>query len=223
MSDVFAKVITLGDAIVEKLSHHSVESTGVNDARFPWRDSIYHSHRFRRAHLNIVDARDTLKIWMMHFTIFPHANDPSPIFGLDIVAGANRISGAFHDFSKAGDSKHFMMQEFANRVKDLSWKKERELPDWAKQIFSPSMVAVGAMDKEQEIDQLIEVALGNLDYYLEKVGETQESLMDYHMAQNRYCYYQKQNPHNGSIMQKLGLSAADARKFVEEVMFPEIG
>lgn len=223
MSDVFSKSIALGDAIIERLSHIAVESTGYNDARFPWVDRIYSSHNFRRAHLNIVDARETLKIWMMHFTIFPHTNDNSPIFGLDIVAGANRISGAFHDFSKAGDSEHYMMKWFAENVKDLSWKKERELPDWAKQIFSPSMVAVGAMDNEAEIDQLISVALANLDYYLANVGETQESLMDYHMAQNRYCYYQKQNPHNGSIMKKLGLSDDEARLFVENVMFPEIG
>lgn len=222
MSDVFAKVITLGDAIVERLSHHSVESTGINDARFPWQDRIYYSHQFRRAHLNIVDARDTLKIWMMHFTIFPQTNDPSPIFGLDIVAGANRISGAFHDFSCAGDCNHYMMAEFAERVKDLSWKKPRDLPDWAQKIFSSSMVAVGAMDNPNEIDQLISVALSNLDYYLENVGEYQDEGNNYYMAQNKYCYWQKQNPHNGSIMQKLGLSEADARKFVEEVMFPEI-
>ena len=222
MSDVFAKVITLGDAIVERLSHHSVESTGINDARFPWQDRIYYSHQFRRAHLNIVDARDTLKIWMMHFTIFPQTNDPSPIFGLDIVAGANRISGAFHDFSCAGDCNHYMMAEFAERVKDLSWKKPRDLPDWAQKIFSSSMVAVGAMDNPEEIDQLISVALSNLDYYLENVGEYQDDSNNYYMAQNKYCYWQKQNPHNGSIMQKLGLSEADARKFVEEVMFPEI-
>ena len=222
MSDVFSKVIALSDAIVSKLSHIAVESSGMNDEKYPWVDRLYSSHNFRRAHLNIVDARETLKIWMMHFTIFPHTNDPSPIFGLDIVAGANRISGAFHDFSKAGDSEHFMMKEFANRTQNLAWKKERELPDWAKQIFSPSMVAVGAMDNEDEIDQLISLSLDNLDYYLRCIGETQESLMDYHMAQNRYCYYQKQNPHNGSIMQKLGLSPDESRKFVEEVMFPEI-
>lgn len=222
MSDVFAKVITLGDAIVERLSHHSVESAGINDARFPWKDRIYYSQQFRRAHLNIVDARDTLKIWMMHFTIFPHTNDPSPIFGLDIVAGSNRISGAFHDFSKAGDPEHFMMQKFADRVKDLSWKKERELPDWAQKIFSPSMVAAGAMDNPEEIDQLISVALSNLDYYLENVGESQNDDSNYYMAQNNYCYWQKQNPHNASIMKKLGLSEAEAQKFVAEVMFPEI-
>ena len=222
MSDVFSKVIELGDAIVERLSHHSVESAGLNDARFPWKDRIYYSHKFRRAHLNIVDARDTLKIWMMHFTIFPQTNDPSPIFGLDIVAGANRISGAFHDFSKAGDQDHYMMAEFANRVKNLSWKKERELPEWAQKIFSPSMVAVGAMDKPEEIDQLISVSLSNLDYYLENVGESQNEDNNFFMAQNNYCYWQKQNPHNASIMKKLGLSDEDAEKFVAEVMFPEI-
>ena len=222
MSDVFSKVIELGDAIVERLSHHSVESTGINDARFPWKDRIYHSHQFRRAHLNIVDARDTLKIWMMHFTIFPQTNDPSPIFGLDIVAGANRISGAFHDFSKAGDPNHFMMEEFARRVKDLTWKKERDLPDWAQHIFSDSMVAAGAMDNEAEINQLISVSLSNLDYYLEHVGETQNDDSNFYMAQNHYCYWQKQNPHNASIMKRLGLSEEDATKFVAEVMFPEL-
>lgn len=222
MSEVWTKVIACSDAIIERLAHTGVESTGIHDARFPWKDRVYDSHTYRRAHLNIVDARETNKLWMMHCTIFPHTNDPSPIFGFDIIAGPSRISGAFHDFSKAGDANHPMMQWFDQRVVDLNWKKERALPEWAQKIFSPAMVAIGAVDNPAEIDQLIEVALGNLDYYLEHVGETQQEDNDFHMAQNLYCYWQKQNPHNPRVMQSLGLSEADAKAFVEEIMFPEI-
>ena len=222
MTDVWNKVIACSDAIVEKLSHTGVESTDIHDVRFPWKDRVYDSHTYRRAHLNIVDCRDSHKLWMMHCTIFPHTNDPSPIFGLDIIAGPNKVSGAFHDFSKAGEPNHPMMQWFDRRVVDLNWKKERTLPDWAQQIFSPAMVAIGAVDSPAEIDQLVEVALANLDYYLANVGITQESGADFHMAQNRYCYYQKQNPHNPRVMQSLGLSEEDAKAFVQEIMFPEI-
>jgi hypothetical protein len=222
MNEVWSKVISCSDAIIERLSHTGVESTGINDARFPWKDRLYSSHIYRRAHLNIVDARDSHKLWMMHCTIFPHLHDSSPIFGLDIIAGPTRISGAFHDFSKTGNPNHSMMHWFDQRVVDLNWKKERELPDWAKQIFSPAMVAIGAVDNLDEIDQLIEVVLTNLDYYLENVGSTQDDLFGYTDEQNRYCYYQKQNPHNPRVMQSLGLSEEDAKSFVEEIMFPEI-
>ena len=40
--------------------------------------------------------------------------------------------------------------------------------------------------------------------------------------QNRYCYYQKQNPHNLRLMKSLGLSEEDSKIFVDEIMFPEI-
>ena len=222
MSNIWTKVISLSDAISEKLSHTGVESTGINSARFPWKDRIYYSNSYRRAHLNIVDARDSHKLWMMHCTIFPTINNPSPIFGLDIIAGPSRISGAFHDFSNAGHPNHFMMHWFDRRVIDLNWKKERALPDWAKQIFSPAMVAIGAIDNESEVDQLIEVVLANLDYYLENVGTTQDDLFGFTEFQNRYCYYQKQNPHNLRLMKSLGLSEEDSKIFVDEIMFPEI-
>lgn len=222
MSKVWNKVITCSDAIIERLSRDSVESTGMHDNRFPWKDNVYSSHKFRRAHVNVVDARESHKLLMLHSTVFPQTNDPSPIFGFDIIAGPSRISGAFHDFSSAGDKDHFMMRWFDQKVTDLKWKKERSLPDWAQAIFSPAMVAIGAVDNLEEIDQLTSVALENLDYYLENVGITQQDVASYEMAQNRYCYYQKQNPHNPRVLQSLGLSESDAKSFVKEIMFPEI-
>lgn len=222
MTSPFEKLEECAKQFQYRLAKTSTQESGINDARFPWKDYVYVSSKYRRAHINIVDAREDHKLLMMHCTIFPHTNDPSPIFGFDVIAGPSRISGAFHDFSAAGDANHFMLNWFDKRVTDLNWKKERKLPDWAQAIFSPAMIAAGAITEEAEMDQLINVALENLDYYLENVGKSYDPYDETTCLQNRYCYYQKKNPHNGATMQKLGLSEQEATEFVETIMFPEI-
>jgi hypothetical protein len=184
-------------------------------------DTVFTSLKYRRAHISIVDARETKKLWLLHATVFPHANDPSPIYGFDIVCGPNKVSGAFHDFSSAGEPNHHMMAWFADQTKMLEWNKKRELPEWAKNIFSSSMVAIGAVGSE-ELIEFVDLGLKTLDYYLENVGNTQESLADYHMAQNRYCRYQKQNPHTPRVLVSLGFTEQEAKDFVEQNLFPEI-
>lgn len=190
------------------------ESLGLYDLSFS-------SMRYRRAHLSIVDARETKNVWMLHVTVFPHTNDSAPIYGFDIVAGPNKVSGAFHDFSKAGDSDHYMMKWFANWTDGLDWNKRRELPEWAKHIFSDSMVAIGAVDAE-ELGYFTDLGLATLNYYLDRVGNTQESGFDYHMAQNRYCYYQKQNPHTPKVLVNLGFTESEAKEFITNNLFPEL-
>ena len=84
------------------------------------------------------------------------------------------------------------------------------------------MVAAGNVRIGEELDNLCELALRTLDYYLKNVGNTQQDLADYHMAQNRYCYYQKQNPHVIRSMVSMGISEPTIKKFVREVLFPEV-
>lgn len=192
------------------------------ESDYNWYNSIYTSNRYRRAHIEIVDHRESHKIFILHCTIFPHFNDPSPIWGFDAVCGPNKITGAFHDFSSAGDPGHFMMNWFAEETKDYGWRKPRELPMWAKQIFSPNMIAAGNVQEGQELEDLCSIALKSLEYYLKNVGITQESGADFHMAQNRYCYYQKQNPHVINSMVAMGIPEATMKTFVSEVLFPEV-
>ena len=189
---------------------------------YAWHNELWSSLRYRRAHIEIVDKRETHKIYILHCTIFPHFNDPSPIWGFDAVCGPNKITGAFCDFSSGGDSSHNMMKWFANYTQNLSWNKPRDLPEWAKSIFSPSMVAAGNVQEGLELDDLCQLALDSLDYYLKNVGNTQQDTADYHMAQNRYCRYQKQNPHVIRSMVSMGVEESTMKKFVEEVLFPEV-
>jgi hypothetical protein len=184
-------------------------------------DREYSSMRYRRAHISTIDARETKKLYLLHATVFPHTNDPSPIFGFDIVCGPTKVSGAFHDFSSGGDPTSPMYLWFKAKVAGLEWNKPRELPDWGKQIFSPAMVAIGAVG-EEELDDFIKLGLETLDFYLANVGIDQQSLADYHMAQNRYCHYQKQNPRTPASLQHLGFTEQEAQDYVQTKLFPEI-
>jgi hypothetical protein len=217
---VWNKVSTLAEQIESRFKQTGERVNG-HEEKYNWYNAIYSSDRYRRAHIEIVDNRETHKIYILHCTIFPHFNDPSPIWGFDAVCGPNKITGAFHDFSSSGDKNHFMMSWFKSQSDTINWKKERNLPEWAQLIFSPAMIAAGNISEESELDQLSNIGLHSLDFYLKNVGITQESGADYHMAQNRYCYYQKQNPHVINSMVAMGVDKQIMQNFVHEVLFPE--
>lgn len=220
-TDLFSKVIACAEAITERFSKTGTIDNSVIDNERGVKDLVYSSGRYRRAHISTIDARHTKKLYLLHVTIFPHPNDNGPIYGFDIVCGPTKVSGAFHDFSEAGDPTHKMLNWFKDATQGIEWNKPRELPDWAKAIFSESMVAIGAVGSD-ELDEFIELGLKTLDYYLDHVGLTQESGMEYHMAQNRYCYYQKKNPRTPTSLQHLGFSEAESKEYVQKMLFPEI-
>ncbi len=220
MSTIFNRLVELSESVHNKIKKGSVE---VDEGHsFDWPNYVYTSDKFRRAHLDIIDARSTKKLYMMHLCIFPHYNDPSPIFGLDLIAGPNKITGAFHDFSM--NNNHFISEWFQNRVKDLEWSKPRQLPDWAKNIFSPSMVAAGNIQSEEELETFMSLVDETMNYYLGNVGTTHVPI-SYHShikeQQNYYCQNQKQNPHTPRVMESLGLDIDTVKMFIQDCLFPE--
>ena len=187
-----------------------------------WINRVWTSDSYRSAHVDVVDARDSKGLWMMHCCIFPHTHNPAPIYGFDVVAGKNKITGCFHDYSKAGDPNHPMMEWFADEVAKLEWRKERALPEWATNIFSKSMVAAGNVQDEAELEQIVAMAKRTLAHYLESVAETNNTAVDTTEAQNYYAYNQKQNPHTPRVMASLGLDEDDIKVFIQDCLFPEI-
>lgn len=189
-----------------------------------WINEVYASPSYRRAHIDVVDARETKGLWMMHVCIFPHTSNDGPVFGFDVIAGKNKMTGAFHDFSPTVNDDHEMITHFAEVAQTLKWKRERELPDWAKAIFTDSMIAAGNVQDEAEINQLLKTISGTLDYYLNNIERFNGNADDFLCAnaQNRYAHYQKQNPHTPRTMKSLGLDESDVDVFVKECLFPEI-
>ena len=198
------------------------ESEMKNFERDWWNNLVWKSSIYRRAHLEIIDARNAKGMWILHCCIFPHTDNPAPIFGFDIIAGKNKITGCFHDFSPAGDSNHSLVIWFGKEVSNYNWKKPRELPDWGKRIFSEHMIAVGNVQKEQELYQIKNLVQKTLDHYLMNVGKTRNQTISTKDQQNYYAKNQKMNLHTPRFLVSLGLSEEKANTFVQQCLFPEI-
>lgn len=225
MSKVWDTLIEVQHLLEESFDRTGVEISEPGMDRFNqpgWVNRVWTSNSYRRAHIDVVDARETKGLWMMHCCIFPHTHNPAPIYGFDVVAGKNKITGCFHDYSKAGDANHPLMEWFAHEVSKLEWRKVRELPEWATNIFSPSMVAASNVQSDEELDQIIAMAKNTLTHYLNTVGETNNTALDTTDAQNYYAYNQKQNPHTPRVMASLGLDEEDVKVFIENCLFPDI-
>jgi hypothetical protein len=85
------------------------------------------------------------------------------------------------------------------------------------------MVAAGNVQKKEELAQIVELSFSSIDGYLADIeefnfaGGRDEILA----AQNRYAYYQKQNPHTPRTMTSLGLDEEEVKLFINECLFPE--
>jgi Ferredoxin-dependent bilin reductase len=218
MSLIFQSLEGCAWYLLETLKKNGTEV--VEDHGFSWANHFFASSKFRRAHLDIVDARDTKKLYMMHLCVFPHVTDDSPIYGFDIIAGPNKVTGAFHDFSPNSNRDHPMYHWFRDRVRDLEWSKKRALPEWATNIFSDSMVAAGNINTIDELNTVLYLAKSDLRYYLEHVGGSSDR--DTTASQDYYCENQRKNPHTPRVMQSLGIEPDDVQRFISECLFPPV-
>ncbi len=195
-----------------------------NQADGSWINRVWMNDDVRRAHIDVVDARDTKGLWMMHVCCFPALNNDGPIYGFDVIAGKNKMTGAFHDFSaSSGGEEHPLVQWYESAVADFVPEKKRELPEWATNIFTPSMIAASNV-KGEEAGVIINLAVDNLNTYFDSIGEyTGYGDKDLTIAsQNYYCHNQQQNPHTPRVMKSLGLNEADVDKFCTDMLFPKI-
>jgi phycocyanobilin:ferredoxin oxidoreductase len=227
MSEVWDTLIKIQDRLIERFdaTGTEVEEPGMDRFNQPgWINRVWSSEDYRRAHVDVVDARDSKGLWMMHCCVFPHLHNDGPIFGLDVIAGKNKITGYFHDYSPTILASHEMIEAFGDEVAKLEWRKPRELPEWAKAIFTEHMVAAGNVNSTEELEQLLDLSFTNIDDYLEHIGAFNHigDVTKGKEAQNRYAHFQKQNPHTPRTMTSLGLDEEDVRVFVQECLFPDI-
>lgn len=227
MSEVWDTLVQIQDRLIERFdaTGTEVDEPGMDRFNQPgWINRVWSSENYRRAHVDVVDARDTKGLWMMHCCVFPHLHNDGPIFGLDVIAGKNKITGYFHDYSPTTNAAHEMIEGFGGEVAKLEWRKPRELPEWAQAIFTEHMVAAGNVNSTEELEQLLDLSFASIDEYLEYIGSFNNVGNEEagKAAQNRYAHFQKQNPHTPRTMTSLGLDEEDVRVFVQECLFPDI-
>lgn len=225
--------------IFNKLKAHAAELESILAARaFPlpaeitseWYTRNFSSAWVRRANLDVIDVSESKKLYMMHLCVFPHTYDSAPIYGFDIVAGTNKITGAFLDFSPTGDPEHPMCKWFQELVEPTEWAKPRELPEWARNIFSNRMVAAGNINTDFELSVTLEISKKSLLYYLDNIKKYRPALKYEDMVaqhnftekQNYYCQQQKCNPHTPRVLKTLGFNDDQVHEYIHKELFPEI-
>lgn len=226
---IWERLVKCKDEIVDVLDATCAEyeEPGMwrfNNPKHGWVNRTWRNTDIRRAHVDVVDVRDTKKLWMMHVCLFPNKTNGGPIYGFDIIAGEKKVTGAFHDFSPLLKKEHELTKWFIENNKHYQPSKERELPDWAKRIFSGGMIAAGNVKEESELNTICDLAVSNLIAYVEKIGQynNDSEEKDVIEAQNYYCTNQQQNPHTARVMQSLGLPEGDIKAFCSDNLFPTI-
>jgi phycocyanobilin:ferredoxin oxidoreductase len=227
LSIIWNKLIECQHEIIKIFDDSATEYDEAGLAHFnsdTWVNRVWRNDHVRRAHIDVVDARESKGLWMMHVCVFPVTNNDGPIYGFDVIAGKNKMTGAFHDFSPSSDHDNPMIDGYKESVADFIPKKQRQLPEWATNIFTDKMLAAGNVSTEEEATAIIELALGNLRAYFDEIGEftgcgNSEMVIG---AQNYYCHNQQQNPHTPRTMKSLGLNEEDVDKFCTDMLFPKI-
>ena len=229
MSIIWNKLIDCKDQIIDIFNEQATEidEPGLDYFNRPdsgWINRVWANDYVRRAHIDVVDARDSKGLWMMHVCIIPTLDNPAPIYGFDVIAGKNKMTGAFHDFSPSADPDHDMIQGYYESVEHFVPEKQRELPEWARNIFTGKMLAAGNVKTDEEATEIIRIALSNLHAYFAEVGSTKgygdQDLVA--ASQNYYCHNQQQNPHTANVMKSLGLPEEDVDRFCTDMLFPKL-
>jgi hypothetical protein len=222
---LWIKLNKLADSIRWKFSDHFKEyhNHSMDDLHFEgWDDRFWRSNEIYKAHVKTIEPKDGKGLWLMHVNVFPEIGIELPILGFDIVAGPKKITGSFMDFSPLHGFPHPYHDYMESRVKDLEWNKPRELPQWAKEIFSSDMIAVGNINTDQELDQFIQATTDLVDYYLDGLlANAFESRRDTLPLLNKYCQNQKMNPHLHRSIEAMGISKEDKNQYIDNVLFEE--
>jgi hypothetical protein len=182
----------------------------------PHTDYRWSSGNVDLANISIIDMRAEKKMWMMHIACFANPRRPMPIYGFDVICGENKVTGCFHDMSPTQPGEHPTVTKFSEFVSHFVPARERELPPWAKEIFSPHMVVAGATKDEKETSNLVYMGKENLfrwfqdnsEVFCDPGVETQtdpKKISDYLQSLSKYCTNQLMNTNSKNVMISLGL------------------
>jgi len=228
LSELWNKLISTHNEIESIINHEAIKASSPSPLAGTYpallSDTHWHNSHVRRAHVTTLDARETKGLWMMHVCVFPVPTNDAPIYGFDVVAGKNKMTGAFHDFSPTLDPYHPLLEQYRNWVEGFVPIRSRTLPDWAQAIFSDKMIAASNVNTLDEANDVLDLAVDNLRKYMVEVPKYTGPADAYKVveAQNFYCDNQRKNPHTPRVMESLGMREEDVTTFCQDLLFPKI-
>lgn len=188
----------------------SKDSEPVDFPEFPWKNQIWRSSKFRRAH---VEEFVSPAISVLHVTVFPHLNDPSPIYGFDVVTGVKKPAGGYIDMSPSVDTWH----GWRNWIQ-FDVPPNKTIPDWGT-CFSDEFVAIPLRDATH-LEELLKYGIAMLSEYLNRIQQKEISQELVICKQRFYCQQQRNNQKTMQILERM-IGADRANLFMNEVLFPD--
>jgi phycocyanobilin:ferredoxin oxidoreductase len=184
-----------------------------------WDNMLLRSDSFRRSHVETFDVAERLSV--LHVCVLPYLDDPTPIFGFDMVAGPSRVTGIFLDLSPVTPrSPDPRLRDIVGPAALADFAMPRALPEWG-DIFSDDMLAVRPINLD-EVSRAICLAERALDGVLEAprfpVDPAPAEIAAGHAS---YSAAQRRNGHTLRMLTSF-IGLAPARHFVDEVLFPLI-
>lgn len=174
---------------------------------YGWENYRYSSPRFRMAHVEIFNQD---RFMVVHCCVFPHISDPAPIFGFDVIASNNKVTGVFLDLSPTVQDP--------GKFHECRFKTQRDRPEWG-DIFSQNWIACRP-DKTEMITVIAE-AQRLIKYHFTLLKQEYGNVEAIRNGQNRYCKQQQQNEHTLRALKNL-IGAERAKEFMETVLFPTV-
>jgi hypothetical protein len=195
----------------ESIIFQECEGTKIPTEDFGWDNRRYIAEHFRIAH---IERYSDNNLEVLHFTCFPNATCPDPIFGFDIITTEKKCLAAFMDWSPVDNEETY--------DSPYQFKTPYKLPDWAKEIFSKDAIAIVPNDEEFAI--ISNIAIRSFQDYIEILGEFKSIPQRVHQiteGQNRYCQKQQKNERTYNVL-KAKLGEDGAKQFMTSILFPTI-
>jgi len=210
---------TIIDIFNSRLEKYEIEACISHEG---WSNFFWKSDKIRKCHLEIIDVRDTKKIFVMHINIFPDEYSDIPILGFDVIAGQNKITGLFFDFSPVTD-KHYYLNYLIDKTEKMNIIKHRDIPDWGKPIFSDYIIATGNIRTEEDLNYILDICVELLHFYLDNLDIVKlTDKLSYKEKHNLYCKQQKLNPHLHRSLLGMGLDEKTKTEYIDKIVFEEL-
>jgi phycocyanobilin:ferredoxin oxidoreductase len=183
-------------------------TTRIPTKDYGWENHRFANPRFRFAHVEIFNQD---RFMVLHCCVFPRADDPSPIFGFDVIAGDSKVTGLFMDLSPTTHARWTPMPF-------IPVAHPRDVPEWGR-IFSDGLLA--CRPDGEELSLICGEAVDLLSEYLGRLGTESSGSGMIAGMQDRYCLQQRRNEHTTRAIRNL-LGEELAKEFIEDVLFPTI-
>jgi hypothetical protein len=175
-----------------------------------WYNTVFFNDLARYNHIEYFKSDNNL-VEVFHNVMLPNASLNCGIFGFDMIALNNKITGIFCDITNGSN-------ENLKRIKHHYRSIERDRPEWASFFSKDFLIVKSPENLEDFINDIMLV----VDEYLNPDISSVYDAFNEHKnisIQNEYCMNQRKNAKTYNALTKF-IGEEEAKKFIEQVLFP---